>query len=103
MQKTKLLSHLGCGEEDAKWTREDEGHEEQANDFHSKFFVRVLPVNEVKVFLKVSWVNVGFAQLKMSPRVVLNVVDTHFLHDAKTSLRRQRDLKGDKKENKDAT
>lgn len=59
--------------------------------------VRVLPVNEVKVFLKVSWVNMGFAQLKMSPRVVMNVVDTHFLHDAKTSLRRPTDLKGDKK------
>lgn len=57
------------------------------NDFR-KLLVRGLPVNDVKVFLKVSWVNVGFAELQLSPRVVVNVVDTHFLHDAKTSLRR---------------
>lgn len=53
--------------------------------------MRVLPVNEVKVFLQVSWVNMALAELQLSSRVVVNVVNTHFFHDAKTSLRRQRD------------
>ena len=48
-----------------------------------------LPVNEVKVFLKVSRVNMALAELQLSTRIVVNVVNTHFLHDAKTSLRRQ--------------
>ena len=51
-------------------------------------FVRELPLNEIKVFLQVSWVNMAFAELQLSPRVVVNVVDTHFLHDAETTLRR---------------
>lgn len=51
--------------------------------------MRVLPVNEVKVFLQVLWVNVALAELQLSSRVVVNVVDTHFIHDAKTSLRTQ--------------
>lgn len=83
------------GENDGKWTR-DEEHEKQKNDCRRKVFVCVLPVDEVKIFLKVSWVNVGFAQLKMGPRVVVNIVDAHFLHDAKTSLRRRTDLKAHK-------
>lgn len=49
--------------------------------------MRVLPVNEVKEFLQVSWVNVGLAELQLSTRVVVNIVDTHFLHDAKTALK----------------
>lgn len=51
--------------------------------------MRVLPVNEAEVFLQVSRVDVGFAKLQLSSRVVVNVVNTHFLHDAKTSLRRR--------------
>lgn len=49
-----------------------------------------LPVNEVKIFLQVSLVNVALAELQLGMGVVVNVVDTHFLHDAKTTLRRQR-------------
>ena len=56
----------------------------------------VLPVNEVKVFLQVSWVNVALAELQLSSRVVVNVVNTHFFHDAKASLRTERDLDGDR-------
>lgn len=63
--------------------------------------MRVLPVNEVKVFLQVSLVNVALAELQLSSRIVVNVVNTHFLHDAKTSLRRQRDLDGDGEEGVD--
>ncbi len=53
----------------------------------ARWFVRVLPVNEVKEFLQVFCVDVGFAELQLSSRVVVNVVNTHFLHDAKTSLK----------------
>lgn len=52
----------------------------------------VLPVNDIKVFLQISWINMAFAELQLSPRIVMNVVDTHFLHDAKTSLRKRSDL-----------
>lgn len=58
----------------------------------------VLPVHGGKVFLQVSSVNVGLAELQLSSRVVVNVVDTHFVHDAKTSLKRQRDSDGDGEE-----
>lgn len=51
----------------------------------------MLPVNEVKIFLQVSRVDVGLAQLQLGARVVVDVVNAHFLHDAETSLRRQRD------------
>lgn len=56
--------------------------------------MRALPANGVKVSLQVSRVYVGLAELQLSSRIVVNVVDTHFLHDAKTSLKRQRDLDG---------
>lgn len=46
----------------------------------------VLPVNKAKVLLQVFWFDVALAQLQLSSRVVVNVVNTHFLHDAKTSL-----------------
>lgn len=61
----------------------------------------MLPVNQIKVFLQVSRVNMAFAELQLSPRVVVDIVDTHFLHDAKTSLRRWRDLVGDGKGGED--
>lgn len=67
----KWLSHMGAGE--------DEG-----------LCVRALPANGVKVFLQVSCVDVGLAELQLSSRIVVNVVNTHFLHDAKTSLKRRR-------------
>lgn len=51
--------------------------------------MRVLPVNEAEVFLQVTRVDVGLAELQLSSGVVVNVVNTHFLHDAKTSLRRR--------------
>lgn len=57
--------------------------------------MRALPANGVKVSLQVSRVYVGLAELQLSSRIVVNVVDTHFLHDAKTSLKRQRDLDGE--------
>lgn len=53
--------------------------------FHKN--VQPLPVDEIKVFLQVSHVDVAFAELQLSTRVVVNVVDTHLLHDAKASLR----------------
>lgn len=37
----------------------------------------------------------AFAKLQLSSRVVVNVVNTHFIHDAKSSLRIQRDLDED--------
>lgn len=63
--------------------------------------MRVLPVNEAEIFLQVSCVDMALAELQLSARVVVNVVNTHFLHDAKTSLRRERDLEGDGEEDKD--
>lgn len=51
----------------------------------------MLPVSGLKVFLQVFGVDVGLAQLQLGSRVVVNVVDAHFVHDAKTSLRRRRD------------
>lgn len=53
--------------------------------------MRALPANGVEVSLQVFRVYVGLAELQLSSRIVVNVVDTHFLHDAKTSLKRQRD------------
>ena len=55
----------------------------------------MLPVNGLKVLLQVVGVHVGLAQLQLGPRVVVNVVDAHFVHDAKTSLRRRRDRDGE--------
>lgn len=76
----------------------DKGNKQVIFGGQRAWLVRVLPVNEVKVFLQVSWVNMGLAELQSSSRIVVNVVDTHFLHDAKTSLRRQRVLDGGGKE-----
>lgn len=44
------------------------------------------PVNEAKIFLQVSEVHVALAELQLRSRVVVNVVHTHLLHDAKPSL-----------------
>lgn len=52
MQKTKLLSHIGDGEDDAKWTRVEEGREEQANDF---LYARFLCVCYLLIKLKYFW------------------------------------------------
>lgn len=84
-----MLSHTGG--RDAESKREIEGQGRGA----SKRFVRVLPVNEVKVFLQVSGVNVALAELQLSAGVVVDVVNAHLLHDAKTSLRRRRHSDGD--------
>lgn len=49
--------------------------------------VCTLPVNEAEIFLQVIQVHVALAQLQLSARVVVDVVDAHFLHDAETTLR----------------
>lgn len=72
----------------------DKGNKQMISG-RERWSLRVLPVNEVKVFLQVSRVNVALAELQLGSGVVVNVVNTHFLHDAKTSLRRQRGLDGD--------
>lgn len=59
-----------------------------------------IPVDEVEIFLQVSGVDMALTELQLSPRVVVNVINTHLLHDAKTSLRRERDLEEDAKEDK---
>lgn len=58
--------------------------QEQAGGF--KEGMTSTPVNEAKIFLQVSEVHVALAELQLSSRVVVNVVHTHLLHDAKTSL-----------------
>ena len=87
-----MLSHRGDGEGDGEGTGGKDGRGGSAKDVRERgrlgFWMCVLPVNEIKVFLQVSWVNVGFAELQLSPRVVVNVVDAHFICDAETALRR---------------
>lgn len=62
--------------------------------------LRRQPVNEGEVFLQVCWVDVGLAELQMRARVVVDVVDTHFLINAKASLRRDLLEGGDREKSK---
>lgn len=46
------------------------------------------PVHGSEVLLQVCHVHVGLAELQHGLGVVVNVVDTHFIHDSISSLRR---------------
>lgn len=71
-------------ERDEHWKQTDESEGFKRDAF-------VLPADEAEILLQVSRVDVALAELQLSPRVVVNVVHTHFIHDAKTSLSNQRD------------
>lgn len=49
--------------------------------------MRASPAHGAEVLLQVIHVHVGLAELQHGSRVVVNVVDAHLLHDAKSSLR----------------
>lgn len=72
------------GKRDEHWKQTDESEGFKRDAF-------VLPADEAEKPLQASRVDVALAELQLSPRVVVNVVHTHFIHDAKTSLSNQRD------------
>lgn len=45
-----------------------------------------VPVHGTEVLLKGLGVNIGFADVQLNPGIVVNEVDTHFIHEAIASL-----------------
>lgn len=55
-----------------------------------------LPVDKVEVPVQVAWIHSAFAQLQLGLGVVVHVVHTHLLQDAKASLWHRQEGDGSK-------